>query len=302
MSTEQRPFLAAKLEQATEFLLRFAASGLLPGSWFMPNRPIASKLSRKSGKLNLEIVSHCWQYSHFLGYQLASIVKFPPVKCELTFTLFYSLEDTKTCELLAQYKDLQINNVNWNFQPLATPYLLRRAIGRNQAAKASKADWVWFTDCDVLFMENCLDSLSDTLQNRQDILVFPQQLKATVLLKSDASILQGSTDFNRSISDTEFSLRSYKKATGPIQILHGDVARQSGYCDSLAVYQRPKPVWVKTYEDRAFRWLLGTHGVPIQIENLYLIRHAEKGRYQQGSSISVVRKTIRRVKSALFNK
>jgi hypothetical protein len=80
------------------------------------------------------------------------------------------------------------------------------------------------------------------------------------------------------------------------------VARACGYCDSLAVYQKTMPRWSKCYEDRAFRWLLGSQGVPIDVPNVLFIRHAEKGRYQQNSQLSVLRKTIRRVKSALFNK
>jgi len=285
-----------------ELALRFAASGLVPGRWFINNRPKASELSARSGHLKLEVVSHCWQYSHFLAYQLASIAKYPPTACSLHFTLFYSEQDHKTCELIKQYQQLELPNVSWNFQALPTPKLLRRAIGRNQAAKASSADWVWFTDCDVLFFENCLDSLAQQLQNCQQLLVFPRTLKATELLEADANLLTEQVDLNSDIRSTEFKLRHYKKATGPIQIVHGDVARQCGYCDSLSVYQRPKPVWVKTYEDRAFRWLLGTDGVPIEIDNLYLIRHVQKGRYQPKSRLSALRRMNRRIKAALFNK
>lgn len=290
------------LDNIKEFLLRFAASGLLPGSWFIPNRPKPAELAARAGTLSLEVVSHCWQYSHFLAYQLASIVKYPPTSCQLTFTLFYSEQDNQTVALLAKYQQLQVANVTWNFQALATPKLLRRAIGRNQAAKASTADWVWFTDCDVLFFEKCFDSLALQLQNRQQLLVFPRTLKATELLEADATVLTEQVDLNADISGSLFNLRHYKKATGPIQIVHGDVARQCGYCDSLSVYQRPKPVWVKTYEDRAFRWLLGTDGVPIEIDNLYLIRHVQKGRYQPKSRFSALRRMNRRIKAALFNK
>lgn len=301
-SQHNEPLKSSMLERLIEFMLRFAASGLLPGRWFIRNRPEPSELTARSGKLTIEVVSHCWQYSHFLAYQLASIAEHPPSDCQLQFTLFYSEQDSKTCDLVAEYQQKQINNVNWNFQPLPTPQLLRRAIGRNQAAKASSADWVWFTDCDVLFFEHCFDSLALQLQNRQQLLVFPRTLKATDLLEDNASLLTEHVDLSTHISSSLFTVRHYKKATGPIQIVHGDVARQCGYCDSLKVYQRPKPVWVKTYEDRAFRWLLGTDGVPIEIDNLYLIRHVQKGRYQEKSRLSVLRRMNRRIKAALFNK
>ena len=43
--------------------------------------------------------------------------------------------------------------------------------------------------------------------------------------------------------------------------------------------------------------VMGTTGAA-----MLLIRHAEKGRYKEDSKISVVRKAIRRIKSALINK
>lgn len=282
-----------------EFFLRFAASGLLPGKWFIPKQPCPHELAAKSGELHIEIVSHCWQYSQFLSHQLDSIVRFAPNAGMLTFTLFYALEDHETVALVAKYKAIKLARVKWNFQALDTPKLLRRAIGRNQGAKQTKADWIWFTDCDVLFLENCLNSLNQALQNRNDVLVFPEQLKATSLLKSDDQLLQQACDSAHTIKNTEFKHRHFKKATGPIQIVHGDVAREAGYCDSLAVYQQPKDRWVKTYEDRAFRWLLGTHGTPINLENLYLIRHEDKGRYKKDSEFSKLRQSIRKVKAQL---
>ncbi|WP_404338801.1 glycosyltransferase [Pseudoalteromonas mariniglutinosa] len=296
MPTAVKNSTANSLTPIYEFLLRFAASGFIPGHWFISKQPKKHQLTAKSGKLHIEIVSHCWQYSQFLSHQLASISHFPPTSGQLTFTLFYSSEDEATVALVAQYQAISIERVTWNFQAIDTPQLLRRAIGRNRAAKHTQADWIWFTDCDVLFLENCLDSLNQALQNRNDILVFPQQLKATCLLKSNNQLLQPTCE---SIKNTEFKHREFKKATGPIQIVHGDVAREVGYCDSLNVYQQPKERWVKTYEDRAFRWLLGTHGTPIQLKNLYLIRHEEKGRYKKDSEFSKLRQAIRKIKSDL---
>lgn len=290
------------LDPTYEFLLRFAASGLLPGKWFIPKQPRPQELTAKNGELHIEIVSHCWQYSQFLSHQLDSITRFSPSTGMLTFTLFYSLEDHVTVALVAKYQAMTLERVKWNFQALDTPKLLRRAIGRNQAAKQTKADWIWFTDCDVLFLDNCLDSLNQALQNRNDVLVFPEQLKATCLLKSDNQLLQHACDSAQTIKKTEFKHRHFKKATGPIQIVHGDVAREVGYCDSLTVYQQPQDRWVKTYEDRAFRWLLGTHGTPIELENLYLIRHEDKGRYKKDSEFSKLRQSIRKIKSSLIGR
>ena len=134
--------------------------------------------------------------------------------------------------------------------------------------------------------------------------MFPDTLLVTPLLTETDPMISAGKDSSEllEVDKAKFSPRKFDRATGAIQILHGDVARACGYCDDLAVYQQPKYHWTKTYEDRALRWLIGTHGCAIQLPNLLLIRHAEKGRYQQGSKISIVRKTIRKIKSALINK
>ena len=51
---------------------------------------------------------------------------------------------------------------------------------------------------------------------------------------------------------------------------------------------------MKTYEDRAFRWLIGTHGTPLDIPNVCQIRHIVKGRYNKNSFFTRVRKFIRK--------
>ena len=52
--------------------------------------------------------------------------------------------------------------------------------------------------------------------------------------------------------------------------------------------------WMKTYEDRAFRWLIGTHGTPLDIPNVCQIRHIVKGRYKTDSWWTKVRKAVRK--------
>ena len=37
-----------------------------------------------------------------------------------------------------------------------------------QAALLTDADWVWFTDCDLMFRDDCLDVLVEQLQGRRD--------------------------------------------------------------------------------------------------------------------------------------
>ena len=92
------------------------------------------------------------------------------------------------------------------------------------------------------------------------------------------------------------------RATGPLQITHGDVARRCGYCECLALYQTPSETWCKAREDRAFRWLSRSQGTPLEIPGVYRIRHVFKGRYTGSQMSTGVRSRIRRFTSWLGEK
>ena len=277
---------------------KLAASGYIPASWFIKELPNEQDRSKKTGHLNLEVVSHCWGYSHMLAYQLSSLVNYPPTKASVTMTVFYCPEDEDTKNILDFFATHDVPNVRWNWQALPRELLFRRGIGRNKAALNTKADWVWFSDCDIMFNENCIDSLVDSLQGRNDVLVFPKQEKTTPMLAEDHPLLQkGAKPHIIKLDENDsFEYYSRSKATGEFQITHGDVARAAGYCANLSVYQTPSDSWCKCVEDRAFRWLVGTHGIAIDIENVFQIRHLTKGRYKKGSWWSNVRSKIRRLK------
>lgn len=274
---------------------RFAAGGWLPARWFEPGLPALQARSARTGHLKLEVVSHCWNYSHFLVYQLSSLVLFPPRNLSVTMTVFYSDEDTRTRDLLAFFSEQQVPGVTWNWQPIAKEELFRRGIGRNRAALATQADWVWFTDCDLMFREGCLDSLAEVLQGRTEALLFPEEERTTDLLADDNPMLQAGNQQPRvlDIDDSTFTSRKISKATGPLQIAHGDVCRAVGYCRRISLYQQPAESFAKCHEDRAFRWLLRSPGVPVQVPGVYRIRHVAKGRYSGSEARSRFRTWLR---------
>jgi hypothetical protein len=266
--------------------LRFAASGAIPARWYLPALPPEEERAATSGALELEIVSHCWRYARFLRFQLASLVRFRPARTAVTVTIFHAAEDDETCRLLETYGSKRVPGITWNWRALPEEQLFRRAIGRNLAALATRADWVWFTDCDVMFRDECLDVLGDRLQGRRDALVYPRQENVTPLLDSSDPMLAPTTDEQvPEVDVSRFMISERGRATGPLQIVHGDVARACGYCEALPHYQKPILKFAKCHEDRVFRWLLRTNGVAIDVPGVYRIRHAEKGRYS-GSSLS----------------
>ncbi len=146
--------------------------------------------------------------------------------------------------------------------------------------------------------EKGLFTLADELQGRDDGLVFPAYGLGTQLLSDDDDILNKGREGPAILEIPLDQFVPYggarKKAKGPHQITHGDIARACGYCPSIGLYQRPSDRWRKTYEDRAFRWLIDTHGVPVDVPGACQIRHIAKGRYAKDSLITRIRQKIRK--------
>lgn len=286
------------IDGAQGVFYRLAASGYVPPSWFRKADPATLDKAKRTGKLSLEIVSHCWRYGHYLTYQLSSLVSHRTDKLDVTMTVFYAAGDENVTRVLEYFGKIEVPGVTWNWHELSKEELFRRSIGRNLAAKSTKADWIWFTDCDIIFHEGCLDGLADELQGRDDPLVFPRYGLGTQMLSDDDEILnkgrEGPAILDIPLDQFVPYLGERSKAKGPYQITHGDVARACGYCESISLYQKPAEHWRKTYEDRAFRWLLGTQGTALDVPGACQIRHVVKGRYKQDTFMAKVRTFIRR--------
>jgi hypothetical protein len=280
------------------YYLRIAATGIVPAGWYLTSLPPVEDRAAATGKLELEIVSHCWNYAHFLTYQLSSLVNFPPTKMNVTMTVFYTEEDVRTKRLLEYFGAMEVPGVAWNWRRLPREQLFRRSIGRNRRARETEAHWIWFTDCDLLFRENCLDTLAEELQGRRDALVYPRQERVTpMLVESDPMLSVDEKPEVIDIAADRFMVNERGRATGPLQIVHGDVARACGYCEQLKLYQKPSATYCKHWEDKAFRWLLRTEGVPLDVPGVYRIRHVFKGRYTGHPISNKTRSAIRRTKA-----
>ena len=289
------------MDAIEQVYIRIATTGLVPSRWYLkPPKP--EELTARSGVIDIEIVSHCWQYAHLLAYQLSSFVNFPPAGARVRMTVFYAPEDTRTRAMLDFFGGIAVPGVTWNWQALPSPELFRRAIGRNRIARSTTADWVWFTDCDIVFHRGCIDTLASQLQGRQDLLCYPKFERITPMLTEDDPVLAAERDRPRVVDiDTgQFTLaENPPKAKGAYHIVHGDAARQCGYCEQVGLYQRPVSSWAKTYEDSAFRWLLGTDGIGLDVPGVHRIRHVHKGRYGDSKTAALVRGGIRRAKEDL---
>jgi len=279
-------------------LLRVVPSLGVKPEWLF-RLPSIEETEAGSEVRKIEVISHCWNYAHLLVYQLSSLALAPPQNVHVTMTVCYCEEDADTVDLLRFFAEQERKRVTWNWIALPREALLRRAVGRNVAARRSQADWVWFTDCDVVFAEGCCDALAASLSGRRESLVFPQEERTTRMLAPEDPMLafrEGGWSI-RPVDFSEFMVQRPRKATGPLQIARGDYARSWGYCGAVKCYQTTTDHWQKTYEDRVFRWLLGTAGSPVDIPGVYRIKHVEKGRYRQGGW-SRLRSLIRRRQDA----
>jgi len=201
----------------------------------------------------------------------------------VTMTVFHSEEDVRTCLVLRYFTERAPESVQWNWWPLETRFLLRRAIGRSLAAKATHAEWIWFADADMCFGDNCIDSIarfnSEILSRPETCLVFPAQ----VLMSRTHGLGDAAVEAARGeprileLAPEDFQPEHYEYAIGGAQICRGNVARQVGYCDNLRKYRMPQRQWKPTCEDRHFRLRLGTPGTPISIDKVFRIRHSVRG-------------------------
>lgn len=232
----------------------------------------------------IEIVTHCWsgpkgQYARLLLYQMHSLIDSPPDRCRILLSVLATGEDS-AMQMIPDNLPARCEfprTVEFRFLVLPKPYLLQRPYGRNRAALESKADIVWWADCDYLWGPGCLDTLAQ-LDLSQHKLFFP---RTTLICRDHAT---GDRYIKRevgAIDPADFIPKTEHKAIGGIQIVTGETARIAGYVPHIKRYQQPAPEGTNTIvgfgADRQYRIQLGTPGHPIDLPNLFRLRHSETG-------------------------
>ena len=249
----------------------------------------------------IEIVTHCYRYSRALTYQLESLWRnYSDDSNRFRVTVFFSGKDADTLAAVAEYQGRMPSQVHLHIQPLELLYV--RAIGRNVAALTTTADWIWFTDCDYLFGPKCLHQLAeidpfdenDKTLLTIDRLVFPrfvQTCKTHAIGDRylDRVVDAGLHAYEHLIDPADFYPRGMGKAIGGLQIVPGRVAREKGYCNSDRKRQRPlaavtpETKFGEFHSDRAFRCQMGGCGTPIDLDDVYRLRHSRSFRDKGGA-------------------
>ena len=236
----------------------------------------------------IELVTHCWakqldQYGWHLQLQLSSILHYAPLNAVLV-TVCYCPQDELTSQILDFFVEKMPHNIKRI--ALAKTHLFRRAIGRNVAAKDSKADLVWFTDVDYFFGDRCFEALRLMPRHRFANLMRPAQVWRHKDWETGDrlvdSIREGGVGVVDMPNKDDFKMEHEKIAIGGLQIVPGDFARENGYLDGTK--------WVKPVDaskgfrrchcDTAFRdaYNLGRRGKETPVPNIFRIRHTKDGR------------------------
>ena len=276
-------------EVGTVMLYRIAASGLLPVSWFRRRRPCRDPEGEAPGPASPRDRESLLALRPFpeLPAQALLFTTAAP-SWTSTVTVYYCPEDEPTLRVLRFFGDMKLPGITWNWRALPKEKLFRRGIGRNLAAKNTKAEWIWFPTPTSSSHEKCLDTLADLLQGRDDALVYPETTLGTALLPEHAPIpaQRPRGPALLALPQRAFPLRRgpADRARGPYQITHCDIARACGYCESIRLYQSPANQWRKCYEDTAFRWLIGTPGTPLDLPGVCQIATWRRGGTSRGRS------------------
>jgi hypothetical protein len=229
---------------------------------------------------HIELVTHCWNYSRLLTYQLSSLALHPPRAVSVTATVFLSYEDAKTRRVIDYFQRLPLPPTVTLFPwHLPTHRLLVRGVGRNLAALTTRADWVWFTDCDYAFGPGALDALADRLASVGGDLAYPRRvLRSRSQADGDGYVAAvGDGPRLAAVRPEDFESERMTRAIGGIQICRGEVARSRGYLGGAAFHDRVATQWVRTHEDVQFREELGTPGRAVRVPNVFRIRHSRRG-------------------------
>lgn len=239
---------------------------------------------------SVEIVAHVWNYDRLATLFLSQLVLHPP-KTPTLVTICWSEEDRRTGEVISFFAGQLPESSVVQLRPYAmpTPSLLRRAIGRNDRARATTADWVLFADIDYLMGPGAIDAIVAEMTaadyRQGTCLCFPAVAGWSSQADGDALIESVTQPAVTPVPPSVFSSKAMPRAIGGTQWLPGDAARLLGYLPAGHRFLRQAKIWRRTFEDRSARNYWAKNGVPavkIDVPNVWRIRHSKRGRFDVG--------------------
>lgn len=237
--------------------------------------------------MTLEIVVHCLNYPRLLCYYLSGLIVNPPPGW-VTVTLCTADDDKPTRDAVAYFFHgagggmFNLHKLNFNDIIRPREQVGRRTILRNEAAKATKADWVLFNDIDYLFGPKFWEQLPTALAAvPQDCpIAFPRRIMASRTNEEGNKLIHGPWEPPALVAmppEDHWAPQKFRYAVGGVQFARGNYCRTNGYCDGHEKHLRPSKEWIRTREDRAFRAIAGTAGHGIDVNECFRLRHCTHG-------------------------
>jgi len=241
----------------------------------------------------IEIVTHCVNYSRLLSYQLSGFFLHPP-KVETVVTVFIGPADfdNRTFAVTEWFRTRRHGTVTIRPWQLAPDKVVRRAIGRDLACKTTTADIVLMTDCDMVWGEGALDWIAENWPEDKG-LCYPRHVGKCSPEHGDSLIEDAKLFTFMDIDPDEFKPQKYRRAIGGTQWVPKRVAHLGYMSDmTIGIHRRAhKPLdrWFRTKEDPHYRRWLARQGLttghergfPLEVPNVYRIRHSKYGRAHQ---------------------
>ena len=236
-------------------------------------------------RATVEVVTHCWNYSRLLTYQLSGFVRHAPERHDLVVSVYHNPDDAATCRVIEYVQSVNhSSHVKIVPAPLVRRKLFRRAIGRNLACKATRADVVILTDCDYVYRAGAIDDIAAAMLTAPGpVLGYVHHHRASLTHEDgDAEIAACLTPSLIDVDETRYGESRLRTAIGGSQIVTGEWARAHGYLPDSKRWQREADTWQRTFEDKVFRRASGLELLPIDCPSVYRIRHSQRGRFDVG--------------------
>ena len=227
--------------------------------------------------MSIEIVTHCYakNHPHFADCLFAQLTSLDSFVYSLSghITVCCNEEDKHTKKVLKRKGHL-VTPLYMDIGKLG-----RRSIGRNERAKKTNTDIIWFTDVDHLFLDGILERLKNFEWPDNTTMVYPSDIMISKGHKiGDAQLLQYRNDPKQIFHKKDFIPKHYSRAIGGVQIVQGDFARKYGYLDGNRRWMKPveKP-FGDFRDDMAYRGFCQSKGrvIGIDLPGIYRIRHSE---------------------------
>lgn len=219
--------------------------------------------------MKIHIISHCWALEHvnfavFLRAQMSSLYA---SSLRSTQDWHISVVHDRNDPTVIQELGLIQNQIAMKDRitpvPVDRPQCWRKCIGWDVAARGVlDSDLVWFTTCEYLFTNGCLDAVASFWeQNDRPTMIWPKSYWANKDKKyiDTWSSEHTYTAFPMLPNPARFSQFMCSRAIGGVQIVSGDYVKEFGYLRDDAKYQAPP--------DRPFPDSLDTAAFRLQMEN-----------------------------------